>query len=93
MEGKCRFFYAAADAGSGDGGDDALACLFADLIGGGFGRDHREIAERLTWRQIRRFSQALAQRRASAQADLIEGIAVAIGSTDLPDILKRLRGL
>jgi hypothetical protein len=41
---------------------------------------------------MRRYAQVLSDRRAADQADLIEGIAVALGSEDLPNIIKRLRG-
>lgn len=89
------FFSAARAVGSGGAGDARpvpLAELFADLVSAGFGPDHHAIANRLTWRQVRRYSEALQRRRAHAKADLIDGIAAALGSKDLPALIGRLRG-
>lgn len=40
---------------------------------------------------MRAYSVAIARRRRREQADLIEGIAQALGAQDLPGLLKSLR--
>lgn len=63
------------------------------MIRAGLGRDHNDIADRLTWRQVRLYSAALQRANDAAQADRIEAAALGMGGDDIPGIIDNLRGI
>ncbi len=96
LGGEQFFFYAAAAVGRSvrrrrESAPVAIADVFTQLIGAGFGRNHRDIADQFTWRQIERYFGLIQTQRRHARADLIEAVAAGFGAKDLPKLLRQLR--
>jgi hypothetical protein len=57
----------------------------------GFGSSPQMIGENFTWRQIQHFAEELQRQQRHKQADMIQGIAMAVGAKDLASLLRKMR--